>query len=31
MEINAIVAIDKNGCIGYNNDLVFKSKNKIKL
>lgn len=31
MEINAIVAIDKLGCIGYNNDLVFKSKKDMKL
>jgi dihydrofolate reductase len=31
MEINAIVAIDNNGCIGYNNDLVFKSKKDLKL
>ncbi len=31
MEINAIVAIDENGCIGYNNDLIFKSKKDLKL
>lgn len=31
MEINAIVAIDKFGCIGYNNDLIFKSKKDMKL
>jgi dihydrofolate reductase len=31
MEINAIVAIDKLGCIGHENDLVFKSKKDMKL